>query len=161
MRSINFNPDICNADGEVVRMLTLDEKREKLQEFCNKHVYCDDCAIAKQYEEHMCDDEYCFYDEFGERTPKVSDMVVKKYYDFLLLDVKEIEDNVNHPNHYETGKFECIEVMEEAIGTDAVKDFCVCNAFKYIYRHKRKNGKEDLEKARWYINKYLELCEKE
>ena len=109
----------------------------------------------------MCDDEYCFYDEFGERTPKVSDALVEKYYDFLLLHPREIEDNVNHPAHYESGKFECIEVMQEALGTDAVKDFCVCNAFKYIYRHKRKNGKEDLEKARWYINKYLELCEKE
>ena len=65
---------------------------------------------------------------------------------------------MEHPNHYETGKFECIEVMQEALGTDAVKDFCVCNAFKYIYRHKRKNGKEDLEKARWYVNKYIELC---
>lgn len=67
-------------------------------------------------------------------------------------------DNVNHPSHYETGKFECIEVMEEALGTEAVKSFCVCNAFKYIYRHRNKNGKEDIQKANWYLNKYLELA---
>ena len=66
-------------------------------------------------------------------------------------------DNVNHPSHYETGKFECIDVMEEALGKDAVMSFCVCNAFKYIYRHKRKNGSEDVAKAKWYIDKYLEL----
>jgi hypothetical protein len=41
-------------------------------------------------------------------------------------------DNVNHPSHYETGKFECIDVMREAIGEDKVKGFCLCNAFKYI-----------------------------
>lgn len=70
-------------------------------------------------------------------------------------------DNVNHPLHYETGKFECIEVMQEVFGTEAVQNFCVCNAFKYLYRHRRKNGKEDIEKARWYINKYLELEKKD
>lgn len=70
-------------------------------------------------------------------------------------------DMVNHPTHYETGKFECIEVMVETQGVEAVQDFCICNAFKYLYRHRRKNGKEDIEKAQWYINKYLELEEKD
>lgn len=68
-------------------------------------------------------------------------------------------DNVNHPKHYETGKYECIEVMQEAIGTPAVKAFCVCNAFKYLYRSERKNGLEDIKKAIWYLNKYIELEE--
>ena len=68
-------------------------------------------------------------------------------------------DNVNHPSHYETGKFECFDVMKEALGDDSVKDFCIANAFKYIYRHKRKNGVEDIKKAKWYIDKYLELEE--
>lgn len=66
-------------------------------------------------------------------------------------------DNVNHPSHYETGKFECIDVMIETQGVEAVKAFCLCNAFKYLYRHNGKNGVEDIKKARWYIDKYLEL----
>ena len=66
-------------------------------------------------------------------------------------------DVVNHPTHYETGNFECIEVMEETQGREAVMNFCICNAFKYLYRHNGKNGIEDLKKARWYIDKYLEL----
>lgn len=45
-------------------------------------------------------------------------------------------DNVNHPAHYETGRFECIEVMIETQGVQATMDFCVCNALKYIYRHR-------------------------
>ena len=32
-------------------------------------------------------------------------------------------DNVNHPAHYETGKFECIEVMLETQGVDMVKKY--------------------------------------
>lgn len=68
-------------------------------------------------------------------------------------------DPVNHPAHYESGKFECIEVMTETQGVEAVRHFCICNAFKYLYRHDRKGGSEDIRKAVWYLNKYLELEE--
>ena len=70
------------------------------------------------------------------------------------------KDNVNHPSHYETGKFECIDVMVETQGVEAVKAFCICNAFKYLYRHKNKNGTEDVKKAIWYLNKLVDLEEK-
>lgn len=76
----------------------------------------------------------------------------------IVYEIDSKNDIVNHPGHYETGKFECIEVMQEALGVDTVKNFCVCNAFKYLYRHKRKNGLEDIKKAKWYIDKYLDLC---
>ena len=63
-------------------------------------------------------------------------------------------DNVNHPSHYEKQcSLECIDVMEAVFEYDAVFDFCVCNAFKYLWRHKFKNGEEDIKKAEWYINK--------
>lgn len=70
-------------------------------------------------------------------------------------------DNVNHPIHYDTGKFECIDVMLETQGVEAVKNFCICNAFKYLYRRKSKNGLEDIKKSEWYIKKYIELSETE
>lgn len=57
---------------------------------------------------------------------------------------------VNHPKHY-NGKYECIEVMRDVFGEDAVKSFCILNAFKYIWRHNKKNGTEDLKKAKWYL----------
>ena len=68
-------------------------------------------------------------------------------------------DPVNHPDHYETGKYECIDVMTEALGVDQVSFFCLGNAFKYIYRcmHKHDDPKEDVQKAVWYLNKFLEL----
>ncbi len=61
--------------------------------------------------------------------------------------LEHVEDMVSHPPHYETGKFECIDIMIETQGVQATKDFCVCNAMKYIYRHKRKNGMEDIKKS--------------
>lgn len=63
-------------------------------------------------------------------------------------------DPVNHPFHYvKQCSLECIDVMEAVFEYDAVFDFCVCNAFKYLWRHKFKNGEEDIKKAEWYINK--------
>ncbi len=66
-------------------------------------------------------------------------------------------DNVNHPPHYETTGVECIVAMEAAQGAEAVQAFCICNAFKYIWRHKHKNGAEDVRKAVWYLQKWLEI----
>lgn len=65
--------------------------------------------------------------------------------------------NVNHPQHYNQGPHECIDVMVETQGRDAVMGFCACNAFKYLYRHREKGGIEDIEKAIWYLRKYKEL----
>ena len=70
-------------------------------------------------------------------------------------------DNVNHPAHYEGNtSLECIDVMEIAFGADAVGNFCLCNAFKYLWRHKHKGGKEDLRKAKWYLDRF-EVIESE
>ncbi|MBS6063986.1 MAG: DUF3310 domain-containing protein [Peptostreptococcaceae bacterium] len=70
------------------------------------------------------------------------------------------EDVVNHPKWYESGKFECIDVMLETQGKEAIQSFCVCNAFKYLYRAKKKNGIEDIKKANWYLSKFINLEEK-
>ncbi len=71
----------------------------------------------------------------------------------------EQQNNVNHPSHYKGEKYECIDVMEEIYGKDAVKIFCQLNAFKYLWRANRKNGKEDIAKAQWYLEKINEIGE--
>ena len=47
--------------------------------------------------------------------------------------------------------------MLETQGEEATKAFYICNAFKYLHRHRRKGGKKDIEKAKWCLDKYLEL----
>lgn len=69
-------------------------------------------------------------------------------------------DNVNHPSHYVQGGVECITAMEATFGKEAVKTFCKVCAFKYIWRSDHKGHTEDIEKAVWYLNKYLELEKK-
>lgn len=65
------------------------------------------------------------------------------------------KENVNHPAHYNSGKYECIDVMRDVFGKEAVDNFCLLNAFKYIWRAGRKNGKEDIKKAIWYLERYI------
>ena len=66
----------------------------------------------------------------------------------------EQKDMVNHPPHYisETG-LETIDVIEaftsDLKGIEAVD---TANVIKYICRWKHKNGVQDLEKARWYLD---------
>ena len=70
------------------------------------------------------------------------------------------QEMVNHPAHYNTDGIECIDIMIKLYGKDAVLNFCMLNSFKYQWRCNNKGKhKEDLEKARWYLNKYLELLD--
>lgn len=64
---------------------------------------------------------------------------------------------VDHPQHYNHGKYECIDVMVENFGKEATQHFCLLNAFKYVWRTNYKNGVEDVKKAWWYLDKYLKL----
>nr|DAG43426.1 MAG TPA: nucelotide kinase [Caudoviricetes sp.] len=60
---------------------------------------------------------------------------------------------VDGPAHYHGT--ECIENMRKLYGDDAVRWFCICNAYKYRFRDGSKPGvtaKQDEEKARWYEN---------
>jgi len=59
---------------------------------------------------------------------------------------------ISHPDHYNTGRFEAIDVIE-----DWGLDFHCGNALKYISRHKHKNDpRGDIEKAIWYLQRYME-----
>lgn len=63
-------------------------------------------------------------------------------------------ETVNHPNHYNHGKHEAIDVIE-----DWNLGFNLGNAIKYIARCDYKgNKKEDLEKALWYIQREIGKC---
>lgn len=69
-------------------------------------------------------------------------------------------DNVNHPSHYADGcSMECIETMRIAFGAEHLYIYCACNAYKYMWRYKSKNGMEDLKKAKWYLDYAQRLIE--
>lgn len=64
---------------------------------------------------------------------------------------------VEHPSHYSPGKYECIDVMRDVFGDEAVEYFCLLSAFKYLYRCEYKDCyKDDLRKAKRYIEMIIE-----
>lgn len=68
-----------------------------------------------------------------------------------------MSDTVNHPSHYNQGRIEVIEFIE-----DQGLNFSRGNAIKYIARAGKKNKEteiEDLKKARWYLNRQIEILE--
>ena len=71
-------------------------------------------------------------------------------------------DMVNHPPHYNFGRVETIDYIEDCIGSEGLVDYCIGNALKYLSRAKYK-GKlvEDLKKCAWYLNKAIEIYEYE
>lgn len=76
------------------------------------------------------------------------------------VDMQEEQDVVNKPKHYTYGDIEVIDYIEQV--TKNYKPelaFAIGNAIKYISRANHKNGKEDLEKARWYLERAFEKWE--
>lgn len=68
-------------------------------------------------------------------------------------------DNVNHPSHYNSGKIEVIDFIE-----DKNLNFNLGNCVKYISRCDLKYGGikavEDLKKAKFYLEREIALREK-
>lgn len=64
-------------------------------------------------------------------------------------------DLVNHSPHYKahSSGIECITISEHF-------NFCLGNAIKYIWRAGEKGNKlEDLQKARWYLDREIKRLE--
>lgn len=80
-------------------------------------------------------------------------MYIEGYDNFIRSKM----DNVNHPKHYTTGNIEVIDYIE-----DKELGYHLGNVVKYISRAEHK-GKplEDLKKAQWYLNRYIERLESE
>ncbi len=64
-----------------------------------------------------------------------------------------MSDKINHPSHYNKGKIEVIDFIE-----DQELGFSLGNTVKYICRAGVKNKeteREDLQKALWYLEREI------
>src|SRR5699024_2903445 len=94
-------------------------------------------------------------------------------YDYVVLDKKPISvngyatsdlkpatDNVNKPSHYNQGDIETIDYIKQIVQAyNGRTGYHVGNVIKYISRAPHKNGKEDLEKAKVYLEWAIEHFE--
>lgn len=76
----------------------------------------------------------------------------------VLEESFEDEDSVNHPSHYNYGPIEVIDYINQTTNGYTDKGhvaYCIGNVIKYISRAPFKNGKQDLEKAQWYLSEAI------
>lgn len=66
---------------------------------------------------------------------------------------KDLREYVENPSHYNSGKIEVIDFIE-----DQKLGFCLGNVIKYVSRAGKKDSSktiEDLEKAKWYLEREI------
>jgi len=112
---------------------------------------CAECMTINGYERRYCQAEGC---KGSIKIKQIGGSTMK-------------EDQVNHPSHYNKGKIEVIEFLE-----DQKLNFHRANAVKYIARAGHKGVDEfstddktlqkqieDLKKAVWYLQRDIHLLE--
>jgi hypothetical protein len=82
--------------------------------------------------------------------------MAKKYVEEIdpvsrTVTIHEVDDAVDHPNHYNKGKIEAIEIIE-----DWDLNFNLGNVIKYTLRAPYKGETlQDLKKAQWYLTREI------
>lgn len=70
---------------------------------------------------------------------------------------KILDEEVNNPTHYNTGAVECIDAIQATLSAEEFQGYCRGNTLKYLWRCMYKGkSKQDLEKARWYLDRLLD-----
>ena len=98
------------------------------------------------------------------KTESVSENVLKaglgiskpstEYKQSNDLQQRKRNDTVNHPSHYNYGDIEVINFIEQVTQHyNSNVAYHIGNAIKYLARSPHKNGKEDVAKAKWYIER--------
>ena len=132
--------------------MTIEEKANAIKKYCNGTTCTGGCPLSN-IERNTCFEEYKLHPNEIERNYNIIFGSGETAED----PVGKHEDSVNHPSHYTQGGIECIDAMKSAFGADELAVYCKIAAFKYIWRCELKNGSEDVKKAIWYLQKFLEL----
>jgi len=82
-------------------------------------------------------------------------LMLRRIWKMKQGDCSMSKEAVNHPQHYNAGKIEVIDAIE-----DWKLGFHLGNVVKYVARAEHKNDAlEDLKKARWYLDRYIKFIE--
>ena len=74
-----------------------------------------------------------------------------------ILEETSLSMEVHNPSHYNTGAVECIDAIEATLSDEEFRGYCRGNTLKYLWRCMYKGKtKQDLEKARWYLDRLLD-----
>ena len=131
---------------------------EDLSDFVKEDIMADIVSANVDFEDEDEDEDY--YDDYDEDDYGYDE----DYYGFYDEDKnenKEVSDKemVNHPPHYNQGKFETIDIIEDIVAgyDDPVEAYLVGTTLKYLARAPFKGAKkQDLEKAEFYLKRAID-----
>lgn len=97
------------------------------------------------------------YVEAEINTHKSNDVQQKKRFEHLGV---KPNDTVNHPSHYNYGDIEVIDYCDQVCKRypPELAPY-VFNAIKYLSRANHKNGREDIDKAKFYVQRLFDRWE--
>ena len=158
MSKIKMSPELvikCNSEEEAT----------KLWNWYNEHGYVrknhDSDSLHTFVKIYNDNDTKCFYtiDGFWD-----FDYCYNDFFYFSDIDFSEESeeiDMVNHPTHYQTKHgLEAITVIEDFTnGLNGIEACDTGNVLKYMMRWHKKNGIEDVKKAKWYIEHLIKHLE--
>tara|TARA_B100000683_G_scaffold271575_1_gene312947 strand:- start:1118 stop:1348 length:231 start_codon:yes stop_codon:yes gene_type:complete len=71
------------------------------------------------------------------------------------------DDLINNPPHYQGDKLEALDSIRAMLGAKVFISYCLGNVSKYVWRCTKKgNFEQDLQKAKFYIDKAIEENDK-
>ena len=128
--------------------MTREEKAEKIRDWCDNIRTCP-CSECKLFEYPEND---CFQ----------GDADIDRNYETLFGKDDSENDPVNRPSHCTAGGIECIDAIAASMTPDEYIGFLKGQVLKYVWRYRLK-GKpaEDLKKARFYLDRLIQITEKE
>lgn len=135
---------------------------QALECLCDAMDCCDNCPIGQL----PVNAEFCRNHEFKDMSMadlvRYAEIVDFKYDGSEDNPVTPEEDLVNHPNHYTSGGIECIDAIAASMTPIEYAGFLKGQILKYVWRYRLK-GKpvQDLKKARFYLDRLIQLTEKE
>lgn len=141
--------------------MTIEEKAEKIKEYCNSNPSCSVCRIGSKNGSFTC---YSDWEDYPNDIEKNYEIIFGKASESKEEKVEsKSEDMVNHPSHYTHGGIECIDAITSALSSyeDSVDSWLVGQVIKYLWRAPLKGKyEEDIKKAQFYLNRLVEKINK-
>jgi hypothetical protein len=79
----------------------------------------------------------------------------------VALEAREKNYFPNEKNgYYDVGGLSTLDILQAKLSEDEYRGFLLGNVFKYLSRHKYKNGVEDIQKAFVYLDLYEKMYQK-
>ena len=171
MKLLVAKEGITDMEVQVAKELTLEQKKYAIYNYCEGRESClyketgvrMECPLfernykfcSKGFQDNNQDEVEAAYNilvEHGEIEPPV------EYIEEPEEEV--VYDPVTKPEHYCHGSMETLDEMVAIFGVQETMCFCKLNAWKYRARALYKgNPEQDMEKADFYLQKYVQLKE--